>query len=47
MKVAVYSIALNEEQFVQRWFESGQGADYFLIASDYCKIIFTYPYLVF
>ena len=32
MKVAVYSIALNEEQFVQRWFESGQGADYFLIA---------------
>jgi glycosyltransferase involved in cell wall biosynthesis len=32
MKVAVYSIALNEEQFVQRWWESGQGADYFLIA---------------
>lgn len=31
MKVAVYTIALNEEQFVERWFKSGQGADYFLI----------------
>jgi glycosyltransferase involved in cell wall biosynthesis len=32
MKVAIYSIALNEEQFVERWFKSGEGADYFLIA---------------
>ena len=31
MKVAVYTIALNEEQFVERWFRSGEGADYFLI----------------
>lgn len=32
MKVAVYTIALNEEQFVERWFRSAEGADYFLIA---------------
>lgn len=31
MKVAVYTIALNEEQFVERWFKSAEGADYFLI----------------
>ena len=31
MKVAIYTIALNEEQFVERWFKSGEGADYFLI----------------
>lgn len=32
MKVAVYTIALNEEQFVQRWYESAKEADYILIA---------------
>jgi glycosyltransferase involved in cell wall biosynthesis len=32
MKVAVYSIALNEEQFVKRWYESAKEADYLLIA---------------
>lgn len=31
MKVAVYTIALNEEQFVRRWFESSKEADYHLI----------------
>lgn len=32
MKVAVYTIALNEEQFVQRWYESAKDAEYLLIA---------------
>lgn len=32
MKVAVYTIALNEEQFVERWYESVKDADYILIA---------------
>ena len=32
MKIAVYTIALNEEQFVQRWYESAKDADYLLIA---------------
>ena len=32
MKVAVYTIALNEEQFVERWYESAKEADYLLIA---------------
>lgn len=32
MKIAVYSIALNEEQFIQRWYESAKEADYLLIA---------------
>jgi glycosyltransferase involved in cell wall biosynthesis len=32
MKIAVYTIALNEEQFVERWYESAKGADYLLIA---------------
>lgn len=32
MKVAIYTIALNEEQFVERWYESAKGADYLLIA---------------
>jgi glycosyltransferase involved in cell wall biosynthesis len=32
MKVAVYTIALNEEQFVKRWAESAKDADYLLIA---------------
>jgi glycosyltransferase involved in cell wall biosynthesis len=31
-KIAVYTIALNEEQFVQRWYESAKDADYLLIA---------------
>lgn len=32
MKVAIYTIALNERQFVDRWFESARDADYLLIA---------------
>lgn len=32
MKVAVYCIALNEEQFVNSWYESAKDADYLLIA---------------
>ena len=32
MKVAVYTIALNEEKFVKRWAESAKDADYLLIA---------------
>jgi tetratricopeptide (TPR) repeat protein len=32
MKVAVYTIALNEEQFVNPWYESAKEADYLLIA---------------
>lgn len=32
MKIAVYTVALNEEQFVKRWHESAKHADYLLIA---------------
>ena len=32
MRVAIYTIALNEEQFVKRWYESAKEADYLLIA---------------
>lgn len=32
MKVAIYTIALNEKQFVERWHESAKEADYLLIA---------------
>jgi glycosyltransferase involved in cell wall biosynthesis len=32
MKIAVYTIAKNEEQFVDRWYESAKEADYLLIA---------------
>lgn len=32
MKVAIYTIALNEEQFVQSWYDSVKDADYLLIA---------------
>jgi len=32
LKVAVYSIALNEEQFVESWWKSAKDADYLLIA---------------
>lgn len=32
MKVAVYTIALNEEKHVKRWYESSKDADYHLIA---------------
>jgi glycosyltransferase involved in cell wall biosynthesis len=32
MKVAIYTIALNEEQFVERWYQSAKDADYLLIA---------------
>lgn len=31
MKIAVYTIAKNEEAFVQRWFESAKDADYLCI----------------
>lgn len=32
MRVAVYTIALNEEQFVQSWYDSAKDADVLLIA---------------
>ena len=32
MKIGVYTIALNEEQFVKAWYESAKEADYLLIA---------------
>lgn len=32
MKVAVYTIALNEKKFVDAWYESAKEADYLLIA---------------
>lgn len=32
MRVAVYTIALNEEQFVDSWYQSAKEADYLLIA---------------
>jgi glycosyltransferase involved in cell wall biosynthesis len=32
MKVAIYTIALNEEQFVEKWYDSAKEADYLLIA---------------
>lgn len=32
MKIAVYTIALNEEKHVKRWYESAKDADYILIA---------------
>ena len=32
MKIAVYTIALNEEQFVESWHRSAKDADYLLIA---------------
>lgn len=31
MRIAVYTIAKNEEQFVQRWADSARDADYILI----------------
>lgn len=31
MKIAVYTVALNEEQFVERWYESAKDADFLLI----------------
>lgn len=32
MKIAVYTIALNEKQFIQSWYDSAKEADYLLIA---------------
>jgi tetratricopeptide (TPR) repeat protein len=32
MKVAIYTIALNERQFVDKWFEASKDADYLMIA---------------
>ena len=37
MKIAVYTIALNEAHFVQRWYESAKEADYLLIADTGSK----------
>lgn len=31
MKIAVYAIALDEQQFVQKWYDSAKDADYLLI----------------
>jgi glycosyltransferase involved in cell wall biosynthesis len=32
MKIAIYTIALNEESYVDKWYESAKDADYLLIA---------------
>ena len=32
MKIAIYTIALNEDKHVERWYESSKDADYHLIA---------------
>ena len=32
MKIAVYTIALNEEKFVERWYNANKDADYLVIA---------------
>src|ERR1041385_2547359 len=32
MRIAVYTIALNEAQFAERWAQSTSGADYTLVA---------------
>ena len=32
MRIAVYSIALNEEKHVERWYKSAQDADLVLLA---------------
>jgi len=32
MKIAVYTIALNEEKFVERWYTANKDADYLVIA---------------
>ena len=32
MRIAVYTIALNEEKHVKKWYESAKDADYLLIA---------------
>jgi len=32
MRVAVYTIALNEEKFIEKWYSSAKDADYLLIA---------------
>lgn len=32
MKIAVYTIAKNEEQFVEKWYKAAKDADYLLIA---------------
>lgn len=32
MKIAIYTIALNEASFVERWYKSAKDADYLLIA---------------
>lgn len=32
MKIAIYTIALNEEQFIEKWYESAKDADYLLVA---------------
>jgi len=37
MKIAVYTIALNEAQFVEKWYESAKEADFLLIADTGSK----------
>jgi glycosyltransferase involved in cell wall biosynthesis len=37
MRVGIYTIALNEEQFVERWYEHAKDADYLLIADTGSK----------
>jgi glycosyltransferase involved in cell wall biosynthesis len=37
MKVAVYTIALNEADFIQRWYDSAKDADYLFIADTGSK----------
>ena len=32
LKIAVYCITLNEEQFIERWYESAKDADELVIA---------------
>jgi hypothetical protein len=40
MKIAVYTVALNEEQFVERWYNSAKDADYLLIADTGSRFLY-------
>lgn len=37
LKIAVYGIAKNEEQFVKRWYQSAQDADYIIVGDTGCE----------
>jgi len=39
-RIGVYAIALNEEKFVERWFESVKTADHILLADTGTAIKF-------